>query len=87
MPLVDLLRAATPSPGPTPPPDDLVTPGPLGFLIPLAVAVLAILLILDMVRRVRRTQARERARERIAAELATSPEVGETEPEDPRSGR
>lgn len=77
MRLYALWLAVAPSPSPTRPPDDLVTPGPWGFVIPLLVAIASILLILDMVRRIRRTRARERARERIAAELSTSPEPDE----------
>ena len=54
--LATLLLAATPSPTPTPkiPNADLVTPGVWGFVITLLIAVATILLIWDMMRRVRR---------------------------------
>lgn len=75
MPTTSLPLRETPSPSPRPEIDpEMVTPGVLGFVIFAVIAVAAVLLIIDMVRRVRRVQSRARARERIAAELAESPE-------------
>lgn len=45
-----------------------VTPGVTGFLVVFAIAAVTVLLILDMVRRVRRLQARARVEERHRAE-------------------
>ena len=55
---------ASATPSPTPFPDytgdpNLITPGVAGFLIILAVAIVTILLIIDMNRRIRRSRYRE----------------------------
>jgi hypothetical protein len=60
---------------PTPVPEytgdpDIVTPGAVGFIITFLVAALTVLLIIDMVRRVRRVRYREQVREELAAERA-----------------
>lgn len=47
-----------------------VTPGVVGFVITAAVAILSLLLILDMVRRVRRLRYREEAKLNVDAEEA-----------------
>lgn len=47
-----------------------VTPGVVGFLITAAVAILSLLLILDMVRRMRRLRYREEAKFNVDAEVA-----------------
>ncbi len=63
------LLAATPTP--TPPTEfdeSIVTPGPWGFLIVLGIAILTILLVLDMTRRIRRTRYRGELRERLENE-------------------
>lgn len=52
-------------------PAEAVTPGPIGFLWMLVVVVIAILLGLDMVRRVRKVKYRQQVRERLAEEYAT----------------
>jgi heme exporter protein D len=63
------LLAVTPSPTPTTEFDEnTVTPGPIGFLVVFGVALVAVLLILDMVRRVRRTTYREQIREELERE-------------------
>ncbi|GAA3873318.1 hypothetical protein GCM10022381_15380 [Leifsonia kafniensis] len=54
----------------TPPPDDLVTPGVIGFFAIFAVAVATVFLGFDLVRRIRRTTYREQIRERLEAEAA-----------------
>jgi len=48
--------------------ESLVTPGVVGFVVTLLVAVGAILLILDMMRRVRRVRYRGELRERLDEE-------------------
>lgn len=54
---------------PTPITADEVTPGWVGFAITAVFMVVVILLIFDMVRRIRRVRYRGEAQERIAAEL------------------
>ena len=65
--LVHLL-AATSTPTPATPNANLVTPGVWGFLITFLVAVATILLIMDMMRRVRRTRYRAEVNEKLDAE-------------------
>ncbi|NEN07227.1 hypothetical protein G3T36_15300 [Diaminobutyricibacter tongyongensis] len=58
--------AATPTPSPSPAPDfnpDTVTPGLVGFAITFLIAVAVVLLILDMVRRIRRVRYRDEIRQ------------------------
>jgi hypothetical protein len=64
-----LLITAAPSP---PPKVDgtLVTPGVWGFVVTALVMVAAILLIIDMVRRMRRVTYRAEIRQRLADEAA-----------------
>ena len=61
----------------TPPPDDLVTPGVIGFFAIFLVAVATVFLGFDLVRRIRRTTYREQIRERLAAEQAEQAEHAE----------
>lgn len=63
-----VLTATTPAP--VTPDEDIVTPGWIGFIVTFLVAVATVLLILDMVRRIRRTNYRAQVREQIAAEQA-----------------
>ncbi|PJJ62212.1 hypothetical protein [Compostimonas suwonensis] len=49
---------------------DTVTPGVIGFFSIFFIAVATVLLILDMVRRIRRTNYRAEVQERLAAEVA-----------------
>ena len=59
----------TPSPAPTSGvPDDLVTPGVWGFVITFLLVVAVVLLIVDMVRRIRRVTYRAQVQEQLAAE-------------------
>ncbi|OII12065.1 hypothetical protein [Curtobacterium sp. MCBA15_008] len=61
--------AATPSPSPTSTvPDVDVTPGVAGFIAIAVVAIVTILLVIDMTRRIRRTRYRAEIRERLEAE-------------------
>ncbi|MGN6325123.1 hypothetical protein [Pseudolysinimonas sp.] len=72
--------AAVPTPAPSPTskvPDTAVTPGVWGFVVTAAIGVVVILLILDMIRRLRRVNYRAEVRERIAAEQAAG-ETGES---------
>lgn len=58
---------------PTPPPgfdEDLVTPGIWGFVLTIAVILAVVLLIVDMVRRIRRVTYRAQVQEQLAAEEA-----------------
>ncbi|GAB3409323.1 hypothetical protein GCM10027515_27820 [Schumannella luteola] len=50
----------------------LVTPGPWGFIAIAGIAIAAILLILDMVRRTRRLRYRVEIREKLEAERAAA---------------
>lgn len=66
------LITATPSPEPSPNIDaTLVTPGVWGFAITAIVMVAVILLIIDMVRRMRRVNYRAEIRQRLEDEAAT----------------
>ncbi|MDQ0576020.1 hypothetical protein [Agromyces albus] len=47
---------------------DTVTPGVWGFVVTFALMVVVVLLILDMVRRIRRTNYRAEVRERLEVE-------------------
>ncbi|KHK98469.1 hypothetical protein LK09_05595 [Microbacterium mangrovi] len=76
-PMLTALAAATPSPSPTGPNPTLVTPGAVGFTIMLFVALIAVLLVWDMMRRIRRGRYRAQVREELDAEQAES---GDAEP-------
>ncbi|MEO8094358.1 MAG: hypothetical protein ABI632_05410 [Pseudolysinimonas sp.] len=56
-----------PSPSPSFDPD-LVTPGIWGFVITLAVMIAVVLLVIDMVRRIRRVNYRSQVREKLVLE-------------------
>jgi hypothetical protein len=71
------LLGAAPSPSPSPSPgfdENAVTPGPWGFAVMAIIGVLVILLILDMVRRLRRVNYRAQIREQLEAEDAQQTE-------------
>ena len=53
----------------TPPPDDTVTPGPIGFIAIFVVAIATVLLGFDMVRRIRRTTYRAEIKKKLEAEV------------------
>ncbi|MFF1634980.1 hypothetical protein [Leifsonia sp. NPDC058248] len=63
--------AATPSPTPSsgPDPND-ITPGVVGFLVTFAIAVVVVLLVIDMTRRIRRVRYRAEIAEKLDAEQA-----------------
>jgi capsular polysaccharide biosynthesis protein len=74
-----LLRAslyfatATPSPTPSSSPDpNNSTPGVIGFLVTFAIAVVVVLLVIDMVRRIRRVRYRAEIAEKLDAEQAAA---------------
>ena len=71
--------AATPSPSPSSVPDVQVTPGVAGFIAIALVAVVTILLVIDMTRRIRRTRYRAEIRERLEAEAAAGPDSASTD--------
>lgn len=50
--------------------ENSVTPGVVGFVMTFVIAAFVLLLVVDMVRRVRRVRYREEVREQIAAEAA-----------------
>jgi hypothetical protein len=81
--------ADEPTPMPSTPGFDgdpnMVTPGVIGFFLTFLVMLGAVLLIIDMVRRVRRVNYRSEIREKLEAELAAQSDVaGGSEPGEPR---
>lgn len=64
-----LLFAAMPTPT-ADPSETFYSPGILGFVFTFALAGLSILLVFDMVRRMRRVRYRAEVREKLAAEAA-----------------
>lgn len=58
--------------------DDQVTPGVIGFIVTGVFAVLVLLLVVDMVRRMRGVRFREEVRERLDAEEAAAQEPSES---------
>jgi hypothetical protein len=62
--------AASPTPAPSPSDfdTDTVTPGVWGFVLTIAVILAVVVLIVDMVRRIRRVNYRAQVREQLAAE-------------------
>ncbi|MFJ3028481.1 hypothetical protein ACIPEQ_06520 [Curtobacterium sp. NPDC087080] len=80
--------AAAPSPSPSVVPDVDVTPGVAGFVAIAVVAVVTILLVVDMTRRIRRTRYRAEIRQRLesdAGEGAATDEPSRRIGEDGRS--
>ncbi|MFE7844425.1 hypothetical protein ACFUTX_04425 [Microbacterium sp. NPDC057407] len=76
--------AATPTPSPTPtlPDPATVTPGAWGFVITALVAVATILLVWDMIRRIRRGRVRADIDEQLDAEQQAALAVEATETDD-----
>lgn len=70
-----IILAATPMPTPTPTVDpELVNPGPVGLLVTAFLAIAVIVLIWDMLRRVRRVRYRDEVRAELDAEQAAEAE-------------
>ncbi|MRH28660.1 hypothetical protein GH740_04935 [Microbacterium sp. SYP-A9085] len=61
---------STPSPSPTGPAAELVTPGPWGFVAVALIALAVVLLLWDMMRRIRRGRYRAQVREDLDAQAA-----------------
>lgn len=80
---MNTLWLVAPSPSPLPAFDgdpDMVTPGVLGFVVTFLIAIATVLLVIDMVRRIRRIRYRDEVREQLEAERAerdgaTSPDA------------
>ena len=71
MTILAVILAATPSPTPTlDPAETFYSPGTIGFLLTFFVAGAAVLLIFDMVRRVRRVRYRAEIQEKLEAEAS-----------------
>ena len=76
------VAATTPSPTPTAEFDpDTVSPGPVGFIAIFFVAVMMLLLMVDMTRRIRRTRYREEIRGRLEAEKLEADLARDSAPE------
>lgn len=74
-----VLAAATPTPSAsTDPAHTFYSPGTTGFLAIFGVTVAAVLLIFDMVRRVRRVRYREEIREKLEQEEASAAKAAGT---------
>ncbi|WP_309711216.1 hypothetical protein [Pseudolysinimonas sp.] len=69
--MLHTLWASTPPPGEELDPN-LVTPGVVGFALTFALAVVVVLLVIDMVRRIRRINHRAAVNERLDAEEAAA---------------
>ena len=74
------LPSADPSPTPFPAytgNTNLITPGVWGFIAILLVAIVTILLLIDMTRRIRRSRYREEVRLKLEAEQAEADALAE----------
>ena len=79
--LLSALLAATPSPTPTLDPSETwYSPGTIGFIMTFLMAVGAMALIFDMVRRIRRVRYRAEIAEKLAAEAAAAPKPAASKP-------
>jgi len=79
IPTLAAVFTATPTPTPVPDGTDDVGPGVWGFVVTAFVAVLVILLIVDMVRRMRRVRYREEVAAQLDAEQAAAGDDAEDE--------
>jgi flagellar biosynthesis/type III secretory pathway M-ring protein FliF/YscJ len=81
---VILSAATTPTPTPTPSEvdPDIVTPGVVGFLVTAFVAIAVILLVWDMMRRIRRGRVRADIQEELDAEEQAARATEATEADD-----
>ncbi|MEN9731021.1 MAG: hypothetical protein RL488_331 [Actinomycetota bacterium] len=69
---VAIHAASSPSPSPTDPANTFYSPGTVGFLATFGVTLAAVLLIFDMVRRVRRVRYRAEIEAKLAEEEASA---------------
>ena len=91
--LLQVVTVVTDDPAPFDP--NTVTPGIVGFLATFGVAVVAVLLVIDMVRRVRRVNLRQAVKEKLDAEekqaaadrLAAADVLKQANPDDEAAGR
>jgi hypothetical protein len=91
--LLLVVTVVTDDPAPFDP--NTVTPGIVGFLATFGVAVVAVLLVIDMVRRVRRVNLRQAVKEKLDAEekqaaadrLAAADVLEQANPDDEAAGR
>jgi flagellar biosynthesis/type III secretory pathway M-ring protein FliF/YscJ len=83
--LISFARAAA-TPTPVEPDPNLVTPGPWGFVVIAFVGLAVILLVWDMMRRIRRGRVRADIQEELDAELRAAAGVEPAEPDDEATG-
>lgn len=77
------VAAELPTPSPTPAVDpQLVTPGPAGFAIMAFIALVVVLLIWDMQRRIRRARYREEVRAELDAEEQAARDIAAADADD-----
>ncbi|MFK4806325.1 hypothetical protein ACI3KX_10685 [Microbacterium sp. ZW CA_36] len=81
-----LSAAATPTPTPSPSEvdPDIVTPGVVGFVVTAFIAIAVILLVWDMMRRIRRGRVRADIQEELDAEAQAARATEATEVDDER---
>ena len=79
---VILSAATTPTPTPSEVDPDIVTPGVVGFLVTAFVAIAVILLVWDMMRRIRRGRVRADIQEELDAEEQAARATEATEVDD-----
>lgn len=72
--------SATPTPTPVTPDADLISPGPWGFAVVAFISLAVVLLIFDMMRRIRRARYRSEVREDLDAEQRGTDERRDDEP-------
>jgi hypothetical protein len=65
-----LIAILSATPDPNTPNEDLITPGPWGFAVVAFIGLAAVLLIIDMMRRIRRARFRSEVNEELDAEEA-----------------
>jgi hypothetical protein len=70
MQVAGLIAILSATPDPDTPNEDLITPGPWGFAVVAFIAIAVVLLIVDMMRRIRRARFRSEVREELDAEQA-----------------
>lgn len=78
----DALPSVTATPSPTGVDPNLVTPGPWGFVIIAVIAVIVIVLVWDMMRRIRRGRVHADIMEELDAEQQAADAVEATEVDD-----